>query len=774
MQTPSTSFFPHRTGPARGQPGPSRALQGVAAALGLLLACTAPVAAQDDGVWEVFLYANEIRDVVAVGEDIYAATSGGAVFFGEEGDLVQWTRAPLGVLSDSLSRVARDAAGNVWFGTERAGISILTPRDDRWEPYTSLLEPIPGDRVTSLRIQDDAEGREVLLVGGPDGYSWFVDGDLRVPCQAGVDLCDLPSYEIRDLVLAGDDLWIATAAGLVSQAPDGAWTPRNAPFTVQVLAADGNSVLAAGGAQVARWAGDAWEEVGGGLPNGITITDIVVVGANDIWLAASGTEGGVFRFQGAAFTRVGGEIFSATSLTRTDSGRMVAGAADVGELRDGVWSWDGTSWTQRKVPGPSLRAFYRSTRVDEDGVLWFSTAQSGRSPLLGTFDGERWVIRNGGENGALRAWTWSTLEVGGEVFLAHCCCSAGEDLCRLESLGEDGAFAPIDGIRETWALDLDDDGYLWASTNPGLESLAKGVYRIDPVTREWENFDAARVGFPSNQVPAIRVVDRVAWVGTSASGLVRWDFGANGVPEGDPDLVSGSDDLVQLHTTTSTLGDRIIGDAIRQIAATPEGVIWVGTTSGLSIYEGGTFTNVGSRIGGLPNAEITALAVDAEGGAWVGTRANGLTRMVRNPEGGFFYTTYQAPLLPAPNVETLALAPDGRSVWCGTTRGLARFTPFRGAGVTGTEGVVAAYPNPVIPGCVDGLRLRGGGGLLHGVVVDLDGRVLSRFGEASSEDIVWDLRDGGAAVAPGLYIVRVQGPNGIESVGVAVRDGDCP
>jgi hypothetical protein len=59
------------------------------------------------------------------------------------------------------------------------------------------------------------------------------------------------------------------------------------------------------------------------------------------------------------------------------------------------------------------------------------------------------------------------------------------------------------------------------------------------------------------------------------------------------------------------------------------------------------------------------------------------------------------------------------------------------------------------------------------VVVDLGGRILSRFEDASSEDLIWDATVDGERAAPGLYIVRVQGPNGLESVGVAVLDGPC-
>ena len=59
------------------------------------------------------------------------------------------------------------------------------------------------------------------------------------------------------------------------------------------------------------------------------------------------------------------------------------------------------------------------------------------------------------------------------------------------------------------------------------------------------------------------------------------------------------------------------------------------------------------------------------------------------------------------------------------------------------------------------------------MIVDLGGRIVGRFSGVDPEEPIWDGTDGGSAVAPGLYVVRVQGPRGTESVGLAVLDGDC-
>ena len=737
------------------------------ATLTLFLLFFAPIRAfaQSDGLWRTYLYGNDVRDVVASGDDVYAATTGGLVRWTSD-DYEQWNREPLGLLSDSLRTAVVDGGGNVWLGTERVGISIFTPDTRSFAPYTSLLEPIPGDRIRRLHIQTDDEGQEVLLVAAEQGYSSFVDGDLRSSCLEGVDICDLPSFDILDLALVGDELWIATADGLVVQHPDGSWTAVATPFDILVLATYEDALLAAGGGRVIRRTGDEWVEVGLGLPSAIVVNDFLP-GEGSVLLAASGSQGGVFRWSDASgWARLGTDVFPATSVTVTESGLVVAGASDVGERLDGIWEWEGASWRQRKVPGPALRAFYRSLRMSQDGVLWFSTAERSRAPLVGSFDGASWVLRNGGQNGALGAWTFNTEQVGDEVFLAHCCCGEGDLNCMLESFVGD-EYRTLEDVREIWTLDVDEQGFLWGATNHGDETRSKGVYRVDPTSRTFQLFGAADVGFPSNQITAIRVANGVAWVGTFDAGLVRWSFGSDGIPQG-----IGGDDVVTIYKSTGTL-DRIASDSVRQIEIASDGRAWIGTTAGISIYESnGTFTNLGAS-SGLPNAEITALAVDQSGGAWVGTRDSGLTWLTPGASGvGYEYTTYRAPLLPNPNIEALALSLDERTVWCGTTRGLASFTPLRTVDAGSAE-KAAPFPNPFVLGCTDGLRLSGGGGLLSGVVVDLDGRILSRFENVTPDDVIWDVTDGGEPAAPGLYIVRVQGPRDLESVGVAVLDGAC-
>ena len=104
-----------------------------------------------------------------------------------------------------------------------------------------------------------------------------------------------------------------------------------------------------------------------------------------------------------------------------------------------------------------------------------------------------------------------------------------------------------------------------------------------------------------------------------------------------------------------------------------EGMMWVGTNSGLKSYDGYTVKSYKSNAlspGILPNNDIRSMAEDHEQNLWVGTR-NGLVKI--NRKTGIFKTYF----LPTENqriIYHLFVAKDG-TLWIGTDGGLTYFNP---------------------------------------------------------------------------------------------------
>jgi len=640
-------------------------------ALAALLAATDPLRAEIHGDWQVHLYGNGVQGLAASGEDVWGATTGGTFRFRSDTGFRQWNRTAGALLSDSVTAAAVDASGRVWFGTERAGISILDPGRLRWRAFTSLLEPIPGDQIRRIRFAGTAAS-ESLLVAARQGYALFVNEELRDVCLEGIDLCGLGSFDVRDLMGRNGDMWIATAAGVSVQTSAGEWVNRSAGLDgggVRVLAR-ADSLYAGGPGGIWTWRGDGWSLAAGyeaQLPESFSCTDMIVDGTD---LLVSGA-GGVFRRSGGDWTRVGsgGPAGEVTSLAMTDSGRLFAGAVDPYENRDGLWAFDGSVWTQHRIEGPSQRMDLLSLAFDEEGALWLSARPSPWVAHVTRFQNGVWDVFNAGQEGRLNSWTFDILWAGDAVWLAHCCCTGPEPgLCQMEKLARDGAFLDALPVYNAWTLDTDSGGRIWVGSSGSSIDDAHGLYRVDPAGGEILRFT------PDNQpemvtgiVRAVRVIGRHVWIGYAAEGVSRWDLGA--------DMEPGTSDDRWTHFEEGSAPGEILGGDIKCIEPAPDGRVWIGSTAGISIYDGVRFTRIGAGFGRLPTPDVNAIVPTGDGGAWVATSEGGLTRMTLRALGGFNYEVIGPPYLPNPNIAAMKPGPDGRTLWMATSRGLASFRP---------------------------------------------------------------------------------------------------
>jgi ligand-binding sensor domain-containing protein/signal transduction histidine kinase len=273
-------------------------------------------------------------------------------------------------------------------------------------------------------------------------------------------------------------------------------------------------------------------------------------------------------------------------------------------------------------------------------------------------------------------------------------------------IGTSGGLVRFDGTRFTtfnhsneaafrddsvYSLHTSADGTLWiGSEGGGLIRYRGGAFRAYGAAEGLTN------GF-------VRVIfedrDRRLFVGTDVGlfrmqreSLIRVD-GNNGIPnvavhsicqDRQGRLLIGGSGLLVLDGSTASYyrsAEDLADNSIRTIRQMRDGVVWMGTISGLRKLENGVQGNPFLVRRTISATNISALAETRDGALWIGTYGHGLMRLT-----GAGVVRMAAPsALPHNNV--LALFEDSEDdVWVGTHGGLLRLSPSAASTITGPDG----------------------------------------------------------------------------------------
>ena len=276
----------------------------------------------DGQIWALYgtlKYSNPLQRIVAFADVL--------------GNTGRWTPASMDEVrlaadETGLHSIAFDRAGRPWFGGTKG---IYVPDDNhsgRWNFEvpgrgvawaTGLILDADGvawmgSGTVSRRLPDGTWRQE--WIGGPespnavavDGAEVWMDTHHRNEkgeWQHFLEGFPSAAGEIRDIALAPDGVWYATATGLVHLAPDGAWTQFAGPDALggrdvsRVVTANDGSVWAVAKGMsaevfVTRHRPDGrWEphSVATGLPSG-QVRDVATGGGGAVWVGIEGSSRG--------------------------------------------------------------------------------------------------------------------------------------------------------------------------------------------------------------------------------------------------------------------------------------------------------------------------------------------------------------------------------------------------------------------------------------------------------------------------------------------------
>lgn len=126
----------------------------------------------------------------------------------------------------------------------------------------------------------------------------------------------------------------------------------------------------------------------------------------------------------------------------------------------------------------------------------------------------------------------------------------------------------------------------------------------------------------------------------------------------------------------------MVGNRIHDIAQDADGLIWIATENGVSVFDGINFKNYTQKQG-LGKGICTSLLIDDEGAVWVGHQSSGVSRIV----GDTIYRYTEEDGLANNEVNQLLQDQDGK-IWIATFGGLSVFDDSQWETITAENGLI--------------------------------------------------------------------------------------
>jgi diguanylate cyclase (GGDEF)-like protein len=495
--------------------------------------------------------------------------------------------------SDRLLSLATDAAGTLWVGTERSGLTALE------DGLATLFEPADGRPLDGVEALDAGPSGNLwigsnrgLVRHGPGGSRRWRRGD------------GLPSDRVMSVLeTSGGELWVGTDSGVVRRRGDDFEPVLDDVFAatpVQALLEDRDGAVWIGGHRgLYRWRDGATLRVPLGAAAG-RVKAILQDRDGGLWVGLD--PGGLVRVldPGAAQP---GKVEARSDLNVTALHEDTEGNLWIGTTGGGLRELSRGAAIAFGQPGESLAAPVVPIVPDGAGGIWAGLNCGGVVHL----DAARRSQRYAAADGLTNTCVWSLLRdpesgrlwigtSGGGLYVMPPGQAAGDGR-RAVSLG-----GPPSAENHVQALYRAADGELLAGTD-------EGVFRVlgDGPGARFERLPGTAA------LHVVYLGEDVAgdlWIGTLNGAYVRRAGDASPMP----------------------LSPQLAGISVRTMRHDAEGT-WLGTYGhGLYRWAGGQLHHLGPPQG-LPENVVSFLAEDRRGRMWL-TGNRGVYRLEREALDG--------------------------------------------------------------------------------------------------------------------------------------------
>jgi hypothetical protein len=288
-----------------------------------------------------------------------------------------------------------------------------------------------------------------------------------------------------------------------------------------------------------------------------------------------------------------------------------------------------------------------------------------------------------------------------------------------------------------------DGNFLYASCYRALNDYPEEFCDVSEVDNpaSWDSIGVSN-GLSDIYVASLDLYDGQLAVATEGNGVYICDVGS------DP---SGDNVACQHLTRENSL---LISNSTQTLRYSPDGVLWVGTSFGLSRYDSGIDRFVDVSLPAEVSSNITSLAFDGRGNLWVGTIDGLVTRDAITGELEVYNTLNSG--IVSDVVNSVSFDRFTGDVYIATNSGFSYLPSDIGQPVFDVQQVVA-FPNPfIITDESDRLSFNfGAGGQVR--IFNVAGELIRQ----TSVNLPWDGKnDKGKEVASGVYVFVITDDEG--------------
>ena len=572
-------------------------------------------------IWMNFTNGDMITDLEGDGNILWVGTGGGLLKYDKT--LAQETfynKANSGLPQNYISSLATEAGGILWLTTD-AGLSSFDGTS--WNLYDTSNSGLTSPYI--LDVDVDQNGTKWIATGSGlvsfDGTSWTVY-DTSNSNLSGQNV-------LRIFISPSGEKWLVTYYGL--ERFDGTnWTLYNsidAPWLHNTtdIAFKNNDVYVAThgdfgqGAGLIKFDGTTWstfDPLNSGLPfYGVQCLDFDTTG--NLWIGnhpSFGFPTALVMYDGNNWTADSTGVPGMLMKLLIDQGNKIF----TGTEGQGLFEYSGSTFSKINTSNSGLNlGGGNELCIDDVQDIWTVNTHG-----FAHFDRQSWNVFDSSQSNFLNS----------NVF-----CIA-RDHSNGTWIGTQEGVIKFDGANWT----------RWDTSNSQLTNQFISAIAVDPDNATWVGTNSAPFKFDgtnwidyfanagSNINDVFVTDDGDVWMGSPGYGLNRFDristwtnytptWGGNfqaGALDKNGNVWYGGSNLHRWDGNNWTMfgtADGLPWNFITALAVDTNNILWIGTQSGLSSFDGNVFTNYFRRNSGLTADYISDIDVDGFNNKWIGT-----------------------------------------------------------------------------------------------------------------------------------------------------------